>query len=46
MFPDKKVSFAFKISNQKDLLNMIVEIKDAHIKEGGKGAFHILVKKK
>ncbi len=41
-----KYSIPDYINNQKDLLNMIVEIKDAHIKEGGKGAFHILVKKK
>ncbi len=41
-----KYSIPDYINNQKDLLNMIVEIQDAHIREGGEGAFHILLKKK
>ena len=34
------------ISNNKDLMNIIYEIKDAKIEDGGAGAFYIYLKKK
>ena len=33
------------IENNKDLMNIINEIKDASIEDGGSGAFYILLKK-
>ena len=33
------------ISNSKDLMNIIYEIKDAKIEDGGSGAFYIFLKK-
>jgi DNA-nicking Smr family endonuclease len=33
------------ISNNKSLMNIIVEIKDAKIEDGGSGAFYIFLKK-
>ncbi len=41
-----KYSLPDYINNQNDLLNMIKEIKDAELNEGGGGAFHIFLKKK
>ena len=40
-----KYSLPDYINNQNDLLNMIKEIKDAELNEGGEGAFHIFLKK-
>ena len=34
------------IENDKSLMNMINEIKDANIEDGGSGAFYIFLKKK
>ena len=34
------------IENNKNLMNVINEIKDASIEDGGKGAFYIFLKKK
>ena len=34
------------IKNKKDLMNVINEIKDADISDGGSGAFYIFLKKK
>ena len=34
------------IINNKELMDLIVEIKDANIKDGGSGAFYIYLKKK
>ncbi|MBD1139431.1 Smr/MutS family protein [Pelagibacterales bacterium SAG-MED46] len=34
------------ISNNKDLMNIIIEIQDAKIEDGGSGAFYIFLKKK
>ena len=34
------------IRNSKELMNMIVAIKDANIEDGGSGAFYIFLKKK
>ena len=34
------------IKNNKSLMNIINEIKDAHIEDGGSGAFYIILKKK
>ena len=33
------------ISNDQDLMKKIIEIKDANINDGGKGAFYIFLKK-
>ena len=33
------------ISNNKSLMNLIIEIKDAKIEDGGSGAFYIFLKK-
>tara|TARA_B100001248_G_scaffold175393_1_gene133133 strand:+ start:259 stop:672 length:414 start_codon:yes stop_codon:yes gene_type:complete len=33
------------IKNNKSLMNIINEIKDAHIEDGGSGAFYIILKK-
>ena len=33
------------IENNKDLMNIIIEIKDADIEDGGAGAFYIFLKK-
>ena len=33
------------IENNKNLMNVIIEIKDASIEDGGKGAFYIFLKK-
>ncbi len=33
------------IAKNNDLMKMIYEIQDAHIKDGGEGAFYILLKK-
>ena len=41
-----KYSVPEYIKNNKELMSMIVEIKDADIKDGGDGAFYILIKKK
>ena len=40
-----KYSIPEYISNNKSLMNIINEIKDAKIKDGGGGAFYILLKK-
>tara|TARA_B100000674_G_C37558177_1_gene786067 strand:- start:17 stop:436 length:420 start_codon:yes stop_codon:yes gene_type:complete len=34
------------IKNDKELMNLILEIKDANIEDGGSGAFYIYIKKK
>ncbi|MDC0922298.1 Smr/MutS family protein [Candidatus Pelagibacter sp.] len=41
-----KYSIPEYISNNKSLMNIINEIKDAKIEDGGGGAFYILLKKK
>ena len=40
-----KYSIPEYISNNKSLMNIINEIKDAKIEDGGDGAFYILLKK-
>jgi len=40
-----KYSIPEYISNNKNLMNIINEIKDAKIEDGGDGAFYILLKK-
>ncbi len=34
------------IKNNKELMKMIIEIKNADIKDGGEGAFYVFIKKK
>ena len=34
------------IKNNKELMKIIIDIKEAHIKDGGSGAFYIYLKKK
>jgi DNA-nicking Smr family endonuclease len=34
------------IKNNNELMNLIIEFKEANIQEGGEGAFYILLKKK
>jgi|TARA_E500000178_G_scaffold293556_1_gene298368 DNA-nicking Smr family endonuclease len=34
------------IKNDKELMSMIIEMKDANIEDGGDGAFYIFIKKK
>ena len=41
-----KYSVPEYIKNNIELMNLIVEFKEANIKEGGEGAFYILLKKK
>ena len=41
-----KHSIPEHIKNNKELMNMINEIKDANIEDGGSGAFYIFLKKK
>ena len=41
-----KYSIPEYISNNKSLMNVINEIKDAKIEDGGSGAFYIFLKKK
>ena len=41
-----KYSIPDYIKNDKELINMIYDIKDADIKDGGSGAFYIYLKKK
>ena len=41
-----KYSIPEFIENNKDLMNIINEIKDAEIQDGGAGAFYIFLKKK
>ncbi len=41
-----KYSVPEYIKNNQELMNMIIEIKDAEIKDGGEGAFYIFLKKK
>ena len=33
------------ISNNKDLMKIIIDIRDANIEDGGSGAFYIFLKK-
>ena len=40
-----KYSIPEYISNNKSLMNVINEIKDAKIEDGGSGAFYIFLKK-
>ena len=41
------IQFLFEeIENNKNLMNIINEIKDASIEDGGSGAFYIYLKKK
>ena len=40
-----KYSIPEFIENNKNLMNIIVEIKDASIEDGGSGAFYIILKK-
>ena len=40
-----KYSIPEFISNNKNLMNIIYEIKDAKIEDGGSGAFYIFLKK-
>ncbi len=41
-----KHSVPFYINNNKELMNMVNEIKEADIDDGGSGAFYIYLKKK
>jgi len=41
-----KYSVPEYIENNEELMNKIIEIKDAKIEDGGSGAFYILLKKK
>mgnify|MGYP001433247107 CR=1 FL=1 len=41
-----KYSVPFYIKNNKELMNMVNEIKEADIDDGGSGAFYIYLKKK
>ena len=41
-----KHSVLFYINNNKELMNMVNEIKEADIDDGGSGAFYIYLKKK
>ena len=41
-----KYSVPEYIKNNPELMSMIIEIKDASIKDGGDGAFYIFIKKK
>ena len=41
-----KYSIPEYINNDKDLMDLIKEIKDAGLKDGGSGAFYIYLKKK
>jgi DNA-nicking Smr family endonuclease len=41
-----KYSVPDYIKNDSELMKMIIEIKDASIEDGGKGAFYIFIKRK
>ena len=41
-----KYSLPVYIENNEELMNKIIEIKDAKIEDGGAGAFYILLRKK